>query len=69
MNNELEFKIMKKKLIKTRTKEDLAEAVILFGNMIFNLIEDNRGNYTHDNYFKKYELIAYEQTGLKFKYY
>ena len=69
MNKEIKMKVLKNKLIKTRTKEELVEAVILFGNMIFNLIEENKGRYTHDEFFKKYELIANEQTGFKFKYY
>lgn len=67
MFDQKEIKDIKKKIMNNYTKKELMEAAILFGNMIYYLIEDNKGRYTHDQYFKKYELKANKCTCLKFK--
>lgn len=67
MLDKKEIKDIKKKIMNNYTKNELTEQAILFGIMIYYLIEDNKGRYTHDEYFKKYELKANNRTGLKFK--
>lgn len=69
MIKEKEILKIKNKIINNYTKEEMAEALICYCNMIFNLIDDFKENeYDHEKTFKKYELKAYEETGLKIKY-